>query len=96
MYVLIEDCDDGESILTVYVGRSIISLRDRLAEHLDEASYFAFVELDSEEEAFELECRLFHEYGKAKHLDNRVHPARPPGRSDLPVCSELGCDGEPD
>jgi hypothetical protein len=40
------------------------------------------------------ECEEFHRYGKSLHLDNRIHPARPPG-SRLPLCSRKGCLGEP-
>jgi hypothetical protein len=79
-----------------YVGRG--SLKTRLRSHASagRGDHFYFVEVFSDVEGFELECALFHRYGKATHLDNDIHPARPRGRTDLPRCSEPGCDGEPD
>jgi hypothetical protein len=66
-------------ILVVYVGRG--GLRDRLASHLvddsKDALHFFFKLVDDEAEAFEEECRLFHTYGRARHLDNKIHPAVP-------------------
>lgn len=76
-----------------YVGRSG-SLRDRLQSYIGgRYGYFFLKYHDTEEGAFFTECRLFHLYGKARHLDNQIHPARPAG-SSLPACGEPGCRGE--
>jgi hypothetical protein len=96
VYVLIDDCSNHrDHRLAVYVGRGVV--RTRLLRHwesLNAPRYFAYAKLDSQEDAFYAECELFHRYGKALHLKNRVHPARPAGRDDLPLCSQQGCNGE--
>jgi hypothetical protein len=79
-----------------YVGRG--NLKTRLRSHASDerGDHFYFVGVESDVEGFELECALFHRYGKTHHLDNDIHPARPRGRRDLLLCSEPGCDGEAD
>jgi hypothetical protein len=76
-------------LVVVYVGRGRI--RDRLGAHLDDeeksALHFFFKPLLTEEEAFEEECRLFHAYGRSRHLDNKIHPAVPSMRDKYPRCS---------
>jgi hypothetical protein len=79
-----------------YVGRGNLKTRLRSHASAGRGDHFYFREVSSAEEGFELECAMFHRYGKVNHLDNEVHPARPRGRSDLPLCSEPGCYGEPD
>ena len=91
VYLLTHEARGPESrILVVYVGRGRI--RNRLAAHLDDvekhALHFFFRPVDDEEAAFEEECRLFHSYGRDRHLDNKIHPAVPPGVPDrYPRCA---------
>lgn len=74
-----------------YIGRVTgEALRQRLLEHLDEyndhsEAYFNFVEQESDEDAYQQECKDFHtfqdideEEGK-KYFRNMIHPARPSG-----------------
>jgi hypothetical protein len=68
-------------------------LPTRLKHWVGKATYFYYGLLKTEEDTFVAECQEFHRYGKIKHLNNRIHPAKPPG-SSLPICSELGCQGE--
>jgi len=77
-----------------YVGRAV-DLCDRLGDHAAEGTYAYFFVKQTKTEigAYWAECSLFHQYGKATHLDNRIHPARPAG-VNLPRCSETGCKGE--
>jgi hypothetical protein len=79
-----------------YVGRGNLKTRLRSHASAGRGDHFYFKEVSSEEEGFEEECALFHRYGKTRHLDNDIHPARPRGRRDLDLCSEPGCNGEPD
>ena len=78
-----------------YVGRG--NLKDRLRAHLDdehwENTFFYYGILQSRQQTFLHECRLFHLQGKGNFLDNEIHPPRLPG-SKGPKCSELGCSGE--
>jgi hypothetical protein len=62
--------------------------------------YFKSSTLDDDDKGFAEECRLFHDYGKRKHLDNERHPKVPDGPDgsprSYPRCSQLGCNGEAD
>lgn len=96
VYLLLHLTDDDDWIVT-YVGRGV--LRDRLDFHRDnsDAVGFCFELLEDDYEGFSEECRLFHEYGKRRHLDNRNHPSVPRGApKNFRRCSVRGCHGEPD
>lgn len=65
-----------------YVGRSDGDLNGRLKQWAAEGKYshFKYGFLDSPQNAFFYECRLYHDFGGLKgQLDNAVHPARPQG-----------------
>jgi len=99
VYLLTHEADDDDSVIVVYVGRGII--QDRLADHLDDekkdALHFFYKPLNDEDDGFREECRLFHQYGKRRHLYNKIHPSVPKGSPrNHPRCSERGCKGEPD
>jgi hypothetical protein len=84
-------------IIVVYVGRGTI--KERLTDHMEDsdATHFYFTLLETEQEGFVEECRLFHKYGKRPHLDNEIHPPVPAGSpASGPKCSEHGCQGEAD
>lgn len=91
VYLLTSDRID----LVSYVGRG--NIKTRLSRHAAsfKGDYFYFGTVASDEDAFEIECALYHRYGKSRCLDNEIHPSRPRGRSDLPLCAEPGCNGEP-
>lgn len=69
VYVLAHPAARSQATLVVYVGRG--DLRSRLRTHAlhGEADHFAFKSLEHEEVAYLEECRLFHKYGKTKHLE---------------------------
>lgn len=97
VYLLADIASDDEDIIIVtYVGRG--NIPSRLMAHADaERAAFFFVKvIASESAAFREECRLFHKYGKRRHLDNQIHPALPAGSTSTKKCSERGCNGEPD
>jgi len=67
-----------------YVGRSDSDLNGRLKQWAAEAKYphFKYGFLDSAQNAFYYECRLYHDFGgPSGQLHNDVHPARPKGTS---------------
>lgn len=68
----------------VYVGRSDTSLRRRLLEHARQWPdiYFTFDEASSPEDAYAMECSLFHALGE--HTSNIDHPQRV--AADDPPC----------
>lgn len=90
VYLLAEKHSKG--MLVRYVGRSV-NLGKRLVNHIGKTTHFYYKPTETESGAFFVECREFHKYGKANHLDNSIHPAVPAG-SSLPACSEKGCKGE--
>lgn len=96
VYLLLHP-SDGPVPIVVYVGRGLI--RGRMNRHIVEkdARSFVYKPLANDYVGFYEECRLFHKYGKTRHLDNKNHPAVPKGAPlDFPNCHQLGCNGEPD
>lgn len=75
-----------------YVGRAEI-LSQRLHQWIGRRDVFWYRSTESVNGSYFAECEEFHRYGKTLHLDNRIHPARPP-YSRLPLCSRKGCLGE--
>lgn len=68
-----------------YVGRADYDLNDRLKDHVGTASEFKADYFSSAEEAFEKECRLYHDFSTKR---NKVHPARPKGsNATCPCCT---------
>lgn len=73
-----------------YVGRSDDDLPGRLRKWIGKYRYFKFDYSSSAKDAFEMECRLYHEN---KPPDNTIHPDRPDGTNyKCPVsgCRSLG------
>ena len=79
------DDDDGYFIVE-YVGRSDDSVGDRLFDHIDDSSYFKFEYYRTSKDAFEKECRLYHDFNPP---GNKRHPARPAGTNYK--CPVKGC-----
>ena len=74
-----------------YVGRSDTDLQRRLVEHISDGEkyqYFKFSYADDAVEAFEKECRNYHDFGESRKLNNKRHPDRPDGQTNLtcPYC----------
>lgn len=67
-----------------YVGRSDSDLNARLHQHIGEFAQFKFGFLTTVKDAFEKECRLYHDF---PNQNNEVHPAKPAGtKYTCPVC----------
>ena len=56
------------------VGRSDFDVASRIREFVGFYSEFKFAYCDSAHQAFEAECRLYHEF--AERLDSALHPSR--------------------
>ena len=87
----------GGHLAVRFTGRSDADLAGNLRQHTDKYDAFGFTRAGSSQEAFEMECRLFHHF---EPVDNATHPARPP-ESDwkCPICQnldEIARRGEPD
>ena len=75
-----------------YVGRSDTNVRDRLLQHVGEGyAEFKFSYATSAKDAFETECRNYHDYGE-DNLDNGIHPDRPDNSPNwkCPRCKKFG------
>ena len=82
----------NDEFYVYYVGRSDYNLNDRLTTWVDENDkykYFKFSYASSIKEAFEKECRNYHDFGESEELDNEKHPKCPDGENwKCPVCGE--------
>jgi len=70
------------TFIVYYVGRSDEDLNGRLKEWVGKKTkykYFKFKYALSPDEAFEQECKNYHDFGGSEKLDNEVHPKRPEG-----------------
>jgi len=70
-----------------YVGRSDDDLNDRLHDWIEEYESFKAKTFNTSKEAFEKECRIYHDFGQSSKLDNDIHPARPKDYDwECPIC----------
>ena len=70
-----------------YVGRSDDDLNNRLHDWVGKYDRFKYGYASSPKAAFEKECKLYHDFGESKKLDNKNHPDRPDGSGwECPVC----------
>ena len=99
-YGYIEKKEDAHrSFIVRYVGRSTTDLRQEIKDRHKkdkkftdrDCQYFKFSYAKNELEAYEKECRNFHDFGEEKFLLNDIHPAKPED-NDLYVCPVEGCD----
>lgn len=79
--------DDGTFIIQ-YVGRSDNDVNSRLHDWTGKKyKQFKYSSANSPKEAFEKECRNYHDFGGSEKLDNDIHPDRPNGTNwKCPVC----------
>lgn len=86
--------NDENTFIVRYVGRSDSDVNSRLKSHLnDPESYssFKFSYATSPKEAYEKECRNYHDFGGPEgKLNNEIHPDQPnyPKTWKCPVCGK--------
>lgn len=70
---------DSSGITPIYVGRSDTDLLRRLVTHPYQGigTHFQFNIHENSEQAFIVECSLFHMYEYGHTLLNKIHPAAP-------------------
>lgn len=83
--------DDEGVFIVMYVGRSdedlVVRLKQQFNENGNRYPKFKFSYADTIMEAFEKECRNYHEFDPP---DNKYHPKRPEDYDGL--CPVSGCD----
>ena len=71
-----------------YVGRSDTDLNDRIKHGIGSYDMFKYSYASNIKEAFEKECKNYHDFGGWDSLDNIYHPARPEGTDyKCPICN---------
>ena len=85
--------ENGRSVFFVkYVGRADGEpLRDRIKHGIDDGyKDFMFSIAQTRKEAFEKECKNWHDFGGPEGiLDNKIHPDKPNGTNyTCPYCAE--------
>ncbi len=88
--------DNRGVFIVLYVGRSDNDLRERIKHGIKDMQEdsslryerFKFSYAESVEEAYEKECRNYHDFGGDEgKLHNTVHPAKPVNyRGTCPIC----------
>ena len=90
-YALGHKREDGTFVVQ-YVGRSDSDVNKALQTKLtSKYNHFKYCYATSAKEAFEKECRNYHDFGCNKDLDNICHPVHPADSNwKCPVCSIFG------
>jgi len=77
-YALGRTDPSDKKFIVKYVGRSDTDLNKRLHDWVGKGyAEFKFSYASSVGDAFNKECRNFHDFGGIDELDNDIHPARP-------------------
>lgn len=78
---------DG-AFIVCYVGRSDTDLNARLHIQLKEHPHkmFKFSYAQTSIEAFEKECKNYHDFGGRSKLENEIHPDKPYAVCKCPIC----------
>lgn len=84
-----------DEYLVRYVGRSDSDLKKEIKQQMrtDRAkgcTHFMYSIAKSKKEAFEKECRNYHDFGECDCLNNDIHPAKPAGTEYK--CPVGGCE----
>lgn len=70
-----------------YVGRADSDLNDRIKHGVGKYDEFKYSYADNAKEAYEKECRNYHDFGGSDKLDNDIHPDKPDNTNyECPIC----------
>ncbi len=83
-----KDIDGKNKFIVKYIGRSDFDLAARLKQHVGENyKKFKYSYAKSQKDAFEKECKNYHDFGGNEFLNNEIHPDRPEGKNwKCPYC----------
>lgn len=78
----------NNTFIVKYVGRSDSDLNKRIKHGIGKYAQFKFSYAKNSKEAFEKECKNYHDFGgDIGSLDNDIHPDRPEGKEyEWPIC----------
>ena len=85
--------NSNKTFIVQYVGRSDSDVNKELKSCLSrfgisKYKVFKFSFASNAKEAFEKECKNYHDFGCSDKLQNSIHPARPEGKNYVcPECS---------
>jgi hypothetical protein len=80
--------DKKGTFIVQYVGRSDTDLNSRIKHGIGKYNMFKFSYASSAKEAFERECKNYHDFGGDRLLDNEMHPDRPKNTDyECPICT---------
>lgn len=65
------------TFMVSYIGRSDIDLNGRIKHGIGQYNKFKFSYASSPKNAFEKECKNYHDFGETNIKDNEKHPQRP-------------------
>lgn len=84
-----EKREAGTTFIVKYLGRSDTDVNKELKAKLSlKHPKFKYSYASSPKDAFEKECRNYHDFGGRDSLENKVHPDRPAGAGwKCPICS---------
>lgn len=71
---------EEKAFIVSYVGRSDTDLNSRIKDWVGDYPYFKWSYASSEKEAWDKECKNYHDFGENQMLDNINHPAKPDGK----------------
>lgn len=90
--------DERGVFIVRYVGRSDTDLREEIkngianmeADNIRRYDRFKFSYAETDQEAYEKECRNYHDFGGVEgFLLNKIHPDKPEGYTgSCPICGE--------
>ena len=77
---------DGTFIVK-YVGRADSDLNERIKHGVGQYKEFKYSYANNAKEAYEKECKNYHDFGGSDSLDNDIHPDKPDNTNyKCPVC----------
>ena len=78
--------EDG-TFYVKYVGRSDTDLNGRIKHGIGQYREFKFSYAENSKDAFEKECKNYHDFGGSDSLDNDIHPDKPDDTDyECPFC----------
>ncbi len=83
------DIDEHGALVAKYIGMANKNIGKRLGDFIDKYPYFKIMRCKKPYDAFEKQCKIYHECSLFSKLDNPMHPTHPEEESWIcPVCGK--------